>query len=43
MLALLPGLGQLLVAGYAGTLTEQGLAAYGRAHHLALPNIEYVM
>ena len=24
-------------------LTEQSIAAYGRAHHMALPNIEYVL
>ncbi len=42
-LALLPGLALLLAVGYAGKLTEQAIAAYGKAHHLALPNIEYVL
>jgi uncharacterized integral membrane protein (TIGR00698 family) len=42
-LALVPGLLLLAVVGYAGKLTEQSLAAYGRAHHLTLPNIEYVL
>jgi uncharacterized integral membrane protein (TIGR00698 family) len=40
---LIPGLLLLAVVGYAGKLTEQSLAAYGRAHHLTLPNIEYVL
>jgi uncharacterized membrane protein YadS len=37
--------GVLLVAaiGYFGKLTEQSIAAYGKAHHVALPNIEYVL
>ena len=42
-LALLPGLALLGVVGYAGKLTEQSIAAYGRAHQLTLPNIEYVL
>ena len=41
--ALLPGIALLLVIGYAGKVTEQSIAAYGRAHQLALPNIEYVL
>src|SRR4030095_14334255 len=40
---LLPGVLLLLVIGYAGKLTEQSINAYGRAHHLTLPNIEYVL
>src|SRR5438067_13833368 len=40
---LVPGVLLLLVIGYAGKLTEQSIAAYGRAHHVALPNIEYVL
>src|SRR5438552_18070950 len=40
---LVPGVVLLLVIGYAGKLTEQSIAAYGRAHHVALPNIEYVL
>src|ERR1700730_2647600 len=40
---LLPGLILLLIIGYAGKITEQSIAAYGRSHHLVLPNIEYVL
>ncbi|PYR51256.1 MAG: putative sulfate exporter family transporter [Acidobacteria bacterium] len=42
-LAVVPGIVLLFVVGYAGKLTEQSLAAYGKAHHLTLPNIEYVL
>jgi uncharacterized integral membrane protein (TIGR00698 family) len=38
-----PGIVLLFVVGYAGKMAEQSIAAYGRAHHLALPNIEYVL
>ena len=41
--SLLPGVALLGVVGYAGKLTEQSIAAYGKAHHLTLPNIEYVL
>jgi uncharacterized integral membrane protein (TIGR00698 family) len=40
---LLPGIALLLAIGLAGKVIEQGIAAYGKAHHLALPNIEYVL
>jgi len=40
---LLPGIALLFVIGYAGKVTEQLLRSYGAAHHLALPNIEYVL
>lgn len=40
---LLPGLVLLLVTGLAGKLVEQSISSYGKAHHLALPNIEYVL
>ena len=40
---LLPGVVLLGLIGYAGKLTEQSIAAYGRAHNLTLPNIEYVL
>jgi len=43
LLALFPGLVLLAVIGFLGKLTEQGIAAYGKAHHLHLPNIEYVL
>jgi uncharacterized integral membrane protein (TIGR00698 family) len=33
----------LAAIGWAGKFTEQSIASYGRAHHLTLPNIEYVL
>jgi uncharacterized integral membrane protein (TIGR00698 family) len=42
-LKLIPGIGLLLALGYAGKLTEALLRDYGKAHHLAMPNIEYVL
>jgi uncharacterized integral membrane protein (TIGR00698 family) len=41
--ALIPGILLLAVVGYAGKFIEQSIAAYGKAHHLVLPNIEYVL
>jgi uncharacterized integral membrane protein (TIGR00698 family) len=40
---LLPGVILLFAIGYAGKLIEQSINAYGKANHLALPNIEYVL
>src|SRR6266404_3338364 len=40
---LVPGTLLLAVVGFAGKVTEQSIASYGKAHHLALPNIEYVL
>src|SRR4051794_8937018 len=40
---LMPGIVLLAVLGYAGKVTEQAIARYGKAHHLFLPNIEYVL
>jgi uncharacterized integral membrane protein (TIGR00698 family) len=40
---LIPGVLLLAVLGYAGKFTEQSITAYGKAHHIALPNIEYVL
>jgi len=40
---LLPGILLLGLVGYGGKIAEQSIAAYGRAHHLTLPNIEYVL
>ena len=40
---LIPGLVLLVTIGLLGKLTEQGIANYGKAHHLHLPNIEYVL
>jgi uncharacterized integral membrane protein (TIGR00698 family) len=41
--ALVPGILLLAVVGYAGKFIEQSIARYGKAHHLVLPNIEYVL
>lgn len=40
---LLPGVALLLAIGYAGKVIEHSIAVYGKANHLALPNIEYVL
>ena len=40
---LLPGVALLLTIGYSGRLIELSFNAYGKANHLALPNIEYVL
>jgi uncharacterized integral membrane protein (TIGR00698 family) len=40
---LIPGLALLAAVGYAGKIIEHSIAAYGKAHHLTLPNIEYVL
>ena len=40
---LLPGLLLLAAVGFAGKWIEQSIAHYGKAHHLTLPNIEYVL
>jgi len=33
----------LAAIGYAGKVIEQSLARYAKAHHLIVPNIEYVL
>jgi uncharacterized integral membrane protein (TIGR00698 family) len=43
VLAFLPGVLLLAAVGYAGKLIEQSVARYGKAHHLVLPNVEYVL
>jgi uncharacterized integral membrane protein (TIGR00698 family) len=43
VLALLPGVLLLAAVGYAGKFIEQSIGRYGKAHHLVLPNIEYVL
>ena len=43
LFSLLPGILLLAVIGYAGKVTEQSITAYGTAHNVALPNIEYVL
>jgi uncharacterized integral membrane protein (TIGR00698 family) len=40
---LLPGLALLAAVGYAGKFLERAINVYGKAHHLTLPNIEYVL
>ncbi len=40
---LIPGIALLAAVGYAGKFIEQSIARYGKAHHLILPNIEYVL
>src|SRR3954468_13993298 len=40
---LVPGTLLLAVVGFAGKVTEQSIADYGRAHHLTLSKIEYVL
>src|SRR5437868_11831405 len=40
---LLPGLTLLFAIGFSGKLIEQTINGYGKAHHLALPNFEYVL
>ncbi len=39
----LPGVMLLAIVGYGGKLIEHSIAIYGKAHHLTLPNIEYVL
>ena len=41
--ALVPGVLVLFAIGYAGKFVEQSITAYGRAHNVTLPNIEYVL
>lgn len=43
LLGLLPGIALLGVVGFAGKVIEQSIARYGKAHHLILPNVEYVL
>ena len=40
---LIPGLLLLIAVGYAGKIIERSIVTYGKAHHLTLPNIEYVL
>ncbi|HTT33203.1 MAG TPA: putative sulfate exporter family transporter [Methylomirabilota bacterium] len=43
ILRLIPGLLLLGAIGYAGKLLEQNAGTYAKAHHLVIPNIEYVL
>ena len=40
---LIPGVVLLAAVGYAGKFVEQSITRYGKANHLTLPNIEYVL
>ena len=40
---LLPGVALLVAIGYAGKVLEQSIGRYTKAHHLVVPNIEYVL
>lgn len=40
---LVPGLALLFVIGSSGKWLEASIRQYGKAHHLVLPNIEYVL
>ncbi len=41
--SLVPGVLLLAAVGLAGKFIEQFIARYGKAHHVVLPNIEYVL
>jgi hypothetical protein len=43
VLELIPGILLLGILGYADKFTEQSIARYGKANHIFLPNIEYVL
>jgi uncharacterized integral membrane protein (TIGR00698 family) len=43
LVRLVPGIVLLFAIGFAGKQTEAAIKAYGKAHHVALPNIEYVL
>ena len=43
MFALIPGVLLLAAVGYTGKFIEQFIARYGKALHVVLPNIEYVL
>lgn len=40
---LIPGILLLAAIGYAGKWLEQSIAHFAKAHHLVLPNLEYVL
>jgi uncharacterized integral membrane protein (TIGR00698 family) len=42
-LALLPGVALLMLVGLGGKVLEQSITRYTKAHHLVVPNIEYVL
>src|ERR671936_67568 len=42
-LRVVPGILLLISVGYLGKFLEQFIARYAKAHHLTIPNIEYVL
>src|ERR1041385_4978666 len=42
-LAMLPGVALLTIVGLGGKVLEKSIATYSKAHHLVIPNIEYVL
>jgi uncharacterized integral membrane protein (TIGR00698 family) len=42
-LRLIPGVALLAVIGFAGKLLERNINLYTKSHHIAFPNIEYVL
>jgi uncharacterized integral membrane protein (TIGR00698 family) len=40
---MLPGIALLTIVGLAGKVLEKSIATYSKAHHLVIPNIEYVL
>ncbi len=43
LLGYLPGIILLAAVGLAGKFIEKSIASFGKAHHVVLPNIEYVL
>ena len=43
LFALLPGVALLVIVGMAGKVLEKTINTYSKAHHLVVPNIEYVL
>jgi uncharacterized integral membrane protein (TIGR00698 family) len=43
LFSLIPGVLLLAALGYAGKAAEQGIARYAKAHHMVIPNVEYVL
>jgi len=43
LFALVPGVALLVIVGLSGKVLEKSIAAYTKAHHLVVPNIEYVL
>jgi uncharacterized membrane protein YadS len=42
-LAILPGIALLTIVGLGGKVLEKSITTYSKAHHLVIPNIEYVL